>query len=199
MTIARLEAGTRAPGEGLRSVPVYLIERSRETQQMLSRRTVGWACSLAGLMAVVPLCSSVIRSCGPMEQPLPLQSIEEVASRARIQFPLGCRLIEGEWFGRLNTYGYAKVAIPSERLTEFLNQPSFAGKYQRSAVPLENNPVEDNPQNEALLRRWKLSTVKRSISASVGELNRTDERMPVALFIDLDDPGNPLAYLHWFN
>jgi hypothetical protein len=166
---------------------------------MLSWRIVGLGCGLACLLALVPLCSSTLRSCAAMEHPVAFQTIEEVASKARVEFPEGSRLVEGEWFGALNTYGYASVKLPADRLNEFLSQTSFAGKCERASVPIEYNPVEENPHNPALLKRWNLSKVTHSISAHVGELNSPSDRMPLALFIDTDNPRTPTAYLHWYN
>lgn len=166
---------------------------------LVTTRTVTLVLGLAGMLFLAPRCASMLRMHAATQHPIPLKDVDEVASRARLRFPPGSRLIESEWRGALNTHGYARVELPSDRIDEFLSQPSFHGRYERSdgPVPEGRNPVADNPLNPTLLERWRLSHVRRSILARAGELN--SPVMPLGLFIDLDDPKQPVAYLHWYD
>jgi len=169
---------------------------------MANKRMLGAGVALALLLvvilAVTPSVSKAVVWWAGNQHPWPFHDVDEVGTRARLTFPPGSRLVDGEWFGNWNIYGYARVTLPPDRLEEFLAQGPFLGNYKRSDVPLKDNPIDGNAHNPELVKRWRLSQVQRSIHASGGHLD-SGGHIPVTLFIDLDDPQAPLAHLHWYN
>lgn len=159
---------------------------------------IGLTLLLGVILAAAPTVSKMVVWSAGNDHPWPFHDVDEVGARARLTFPPGSRLVDGEWFGNWNIYGYAQVALPPNRVKEFLAQDPFRGEFQRSEAPLKDNPIDENPHNPELVKRWRLSQVQRSIHASAGRLD-SEEHIPVRVFIDLDNPQAPVAYLHWYN
>jgi hypothetical protein len=160
--------------------------------------TVGPILIFATIAWLSPKLARVQRWMAANEHPQSFRDINEVGAQAHLSVPTGARVLGGEWFGTFNTYGYAKVELPPGSVKAFLAQDPFLGEHERSNVPLKDNPVADLPHNPTLLASWKLFRVRRSVHTRAGHLN-SPGHIPIQLFIDLDNPEAPIAYLHWYN
>ncbi len=168
---------------------------------MLGKRTLGLALGMALLLPLLAAISWTLRGCATVGHKVPLESVEDLRRHVYLYLPADTRLVEGHWFNALNSFGYAKVELSPAGLHAFLAQAPFGGEALRSTVPVddEHNPVHLCAQDQPLLSRWQLRTIRHSLSAVRGELNRADSHFPVAVFVDLDHPEHPIAYLHWYD
>ena len=165
------------------------------------RRNLILSLSLMVTLFLVSASLPLVRGCTTINQNVPLRNMAELVTKVRLEFPPGCTLVEGEWRNSLNTFGYAKVRLPPDGWREFLRQPPFNGSFERSHKPVlqEDNPVTVPLTDAEYVGRWHLTAVRESVSASGGQLNGAGKHMPVGVFIDLDHPNTPIAYLNWYD